>query len=58
MGYILKLIVYIILILINIGGTIAWIYIYAHGTYTEWWVFLMIFSCGLTTILLSKINKT
>ncbi len=47
-----------LLMLLNVGGTISWINLYATGRYTEWWVFALITVCGLATLIFaSKIAR-
>ena len=46
------------LLLLNTGGTIAWIDLYVTGRYTGWWVIALIIVCGLVAIMqLPKIYK-
>lgn len=40
-----------LLMLLNLGGTIAWINLYTSGRFTEWWVFVVIIVCILGTLI-------
>lgn len=46
----IKLISYFLLFILNLLGTLVWIILYLEKRYTEWWVFLIIFTCIFVTI--------
>lgn len=46
----IKLISYFLLFILNLLGTLVWIILYLEKRNTEWWVFLIIFTCIFTTI--------
>lgn len=42
------------LMLTNMGGTIAWIGLYVTGKFTQWWVFVIITLCIITSLLMAN----
>lgn len=46
----IKLISYFLLFILNLLGTLVWIILYLEKRNTEWWVFLIIFTCIFATI--------
>ena len=43
-----------LLMLLNAGGTIAWINLYTSDRFTDWWAFALITVCGLATLIFAS----
>lgn len=48
---IISIFVDFLFMLLNIGGTIVWIYIYNSGRLTHWGIFIIIPICGLAALI-------
>lgn len=47
----LKVIISFLLMLMNTWGTLYWFNLYKTGEYTEWWIYVILITCGLAALI-------